>query len=139
MDTRTAARRWAHTWATAWPVKDVEAIVALQAADGVHFASLFRRFDGRDGLREYVAGCFAEEVAPAETWFADPWVDGDSAAAEYWAVMHLADGPVTVSGCTVLRFNHAGEVAEARDYSHLQEGRREPDVSLFKEFPVPTA
>ena len=136
MDTRTAARRWARTWAQAWPVKDVEAIVALQAEDGVHWASLFRRFEGRDGLREYVAGCFAEEVAPAETRFADPWVDGDCAAAEYWVVMHLADGPVTISGCTVLRFDEAGLVTEARDYSHLQEGRSEPAVTLFAESPA---
>ena len=75
MDTRTAARRWARTWAEAWPRQDIAAIVALQAADGVHWASLFRRYDGRDGLREYLEECFAEEVAPAETWFAEPWVD----------------------------------------------------------------
>jgi ketosteroid isomerase-like protein len=138
MDTRTAARRWALTWAEAWPKKDVEAIVALQAPDGVHHASLFRSYQGRDGLREYVAGCFAAEVAPAETRFADPWVDADSAAAEYWVVMHLADGPVTISGCTVLRFDADGLVTEARDYSHLQEGRHEPPVTLFTAFPVPT-
>jgi ketosteroid isomerase-like protein len=136
MDTRTAARRWARTWAAAWPVKDVEAIVALQAEGGVHHASLFRRYEGRAGLREYVAGCFAEEVAPAEPWFADPWVDGDSAAAEYWVVMHLAGGPVTLSGCTVLRFDESGLVLEARDYSHLREGRSEPPVPLFTDRPL---
>ena len=41
-----------------------------------------RRYGGRDGLREYVAECFAEEVAPAETWFAEPWVDGDTAGGD---------------------------------------------------------
>ncbi len=131
MDTRAAARRWARTWARAWPAKDVEAIVALHAEDGVHWASLFRRFDGRDGLRGYVAGSFADETAPAETWFAEPSVDGDSAAVEYWVVLHLTDGPVTISGCTVLRFDGTGLVAEARDYSHMRDGRELPPVSLF--------
>jgi ketosteroid isomerase-like protein len=135
MDTRTAARRWARTWAEAWPAKDVEAIVALQAADGVHWASLFRRFDGRDGLREYVAGCFAEEVAPTETWFAEPWVDNDSAAVEYWAVIRLADGPTTISGCTVVRFDESGLVTEARDYSHVRAGRSLPPVDVLADAP----
>jgi len=123
MDTRTAARRWARTWAEAWPRQDVAAIVALQAGDGVHWASLFRRYDGPDGLREYVAECFAEEVAPAETWFAEPWVAGDTAGVEYWTTIHLADGPTTICGCTVLRFDAGGLVTEARDYSHVRPGR----------------
>jgi SnoaL-like domain len=133
MDTRAAAQRWAATWRRAWPAKDVDAIVALQAADGVHWASLFTRFDGREGLREYVAGSFAEEVAPAEVWFAEPWVDGDSAGIEYWVVIHLADGPTTICGCTVLRFDGSGLVTEARDYSHLKPGRALPPVTVFAE------
>lgn len=132
MDTRAAARRWAATWAEAWPAQDVEAIVALQAEDGTHWASLFRRYDGRAGLREYVVECFAEEVAPAETWFAEPRVDADSAAVEYWAVMHLADGPTTLCGCTVVRFDDSGLVTEARDYSHMKSGRHLPPVPLFE-------
>jgi hypothetical protein len=36
MDIRQAARRWADTWARAWPERDVEAIVALQARDYSH-------------------------------------------------------------------------------------------------------
>lgn len=131
MDTRTAARRWARTWAEAWPRKDVAAIVALQAEDGVHWASLFRRYAGRDGLRAYVDECFAAEVAPAETWFAEPWVDGDTAAVEYWVTIQLADGPTTISGCTVVRFDQSGLVAEARDYSHVRPGRDAPPVAIF--------
>jgi ketosteroid isomerase-like protein len=131
MDTREAAGRWARTWADAWPVKDVEAIVALQAEDGDHWASMFRPYHGRSGLRRYVTESFAEETDPAETWFAEPRVDGDSAAVEYWAVIHTGDGPVTISGCTVLRIDDAGLVAEARDYSHVQEGRHLPPAGLF--------
>jgi hypothetical protein len=34
MQTFEAAQRWANTWASAWPRKDVEAIVNLQADEG---------------------------------------------------------------------------------------------------------
>jgi hypothetical protein len=104
----------------------VEAIAALQAEAGDHWASLFRPMRGRDGLRGYLVECFAEENSPAETWFAEPQVDGDAAAVEYWVVMHTNDGPTTICGCTVLRFDEAGLVAESRDYSHIKEGRHAP-------------
>jgi hypothetical protein len=110
----------------------VDAIVALQAEDGDHWASMFRPFRGRAGLRDYLEGYFAEESRPAEVWFAEPRVDGDAAAAEYWAVVHIKGQPMTISGCTVVRFTDAGLVAEARDYSHMSEGRHEPPAGLFE-------
>jgi ketosteroid isomerase-like protein len=134
VETAEAARRWARTWADAWPVKDTEAIVALQAEDGDHWASMFRPFRGRAGLRDYVAESFAEESRPAEVRFAEPQVDGNAAAVEYWAVIYIKDQQdesVTISGCTVLRFNEAGLVAEARDYSHVREGRHSPPPGVF--------
>ncbi|GAB2960964.1 hypothetical protein GCM10027280_57250 [Micromonospora polyrhachis] len=131
METRAAAQRWARTWATAWPVKDVAAIVALQAEEGDHWASMFRPYRGRDGLREYVTECFAEETRPAETWFAEPQVDGATAAVEYWVVLYVDEKPTTISGCTVLRFDESGLVTEARDYSHVREGRHLPPDGLF--------
>ncbi len=130
MDTREAAERWARTWAGAWARQDLEAIAALQAEGGDHYASLFRPYRGREGLRDYLNECFDDETAPAETWFAEPVVDGDTAAVEYWAVITTADGPVTITGCTVVRFDEAGLVAEARDYSHQKDGRHEPPVKL---------
>lgn len=36
MQTIEAAQRWAKTWARAWPLKDIDAILQLQADDGVH-------------------------------------------------------------------------------------------------------
>lgn len=123
METREAAQRWARTWADAWPLGDVEAIVALQSEDGVHWASMFRPFRGREEFRGYVAECFAEESRPAEVRFAEPQVDGDTAAVEYWVVVYLKDQPMTISGCTVLRFDESGLVTEARDYSHVKDGR----------------
>ena len=127
-ETREAARRWARTWAGAWPAGDAEAIVALQAEDGVHWASMFRPFRGRDAFRGYVRDCFAEETRPAEVRFAEPRVDGDTAAVEYWVVVYLGDQPTTISGCTLLRFDESGLVTEARDCSHVEDRRHEaPD------------
>jgi hypothetical protein len=58
--------------------------------------------------------CFADELAPTETWFAEPQVDGNSVAVEYWAVLR-----------------RGGLVREARDYSHLRDGRELPPVCVF--------
>jgi SnoaL-like protein len=123
------ARHWARVWAAAWPAQDVEAIVALQAEEGVHWASMFRPCHGRAGLRAYLEECFAEETRPAEVWFGEP--SGDT--VEYWAVTYPRDEPLTISGCTVLRFDRAGLVAEARDYSHVRPGRVLPPAGLFGE------
>jgi hypothetical protein len=131
METRAAAQRWATTWADAWPVQDVDAIVALQGADADHWASMFRQFHGPSGLRTYVAEAFAEETRPAEVWFATPQVDGDVAAVEYWALVYFDDKPMTISGCTVLRFDGAGLVASARDYSHVEPGHHAAPVDIF--------
>ncbi|WP_328472027.1 nuclear transport factor 2 family protein [Actinoplanes sp. NBC_00393] len=131
MDTREAAERWAQVWARSWPARDVEAIAALQAENGDHWASMFRPFRGRDGLRAYLRECFDEETRPAEVWFGEPRVDGDTAAVEYWAVTYPQDKPLTITGCTVLRFDAAGLVAQARDYSHVTPDRVLPPAGLF--------
>jgi hypothetical protein len=131
MNTHEAARRWADMWAHGWPAKDVDGIVGLQADEGVHWASMFRPYRGRAGLRTYVQECFDEETRPAEVWFGEPQVDDDVATVEYWAVTYPNDQPLTISGCTLLRFNDEGLVAEARDYSHLKERRHLPPAGLF--------
>jgi hypothetical protein len=46
--------------------------------------------------------------------------------------MHTKDGPMTICGCTTLRFDEAGLVAEARDYSHMKEGRHVPPAALVE-------
>ncbi|WP_081476072.1 nuclear transport factor 2 family protein [Micromonospora maris] len=131
MDVRDAAQRWADAWAHGWPAKDVESIVTLQATDGVHWASLFRPCRGRDGLRAYVEECFGEETRPAEVWFAAPRCDGATATVEYWAITYPYDAPLTISGCTLLRFDADALVAESRDYSHTREGRFPPPAGIF--------
>lgn len=130
MTTREAARRWADTWARGWPAKDVDGIVALQAENGDHWASMFRPYRGRAGLRGYLQECFDEETRPAEVWFGEPRVDGDMAAVEYWAITYPDGEALTISGCTLLRFDDDGLVAEARDYSHVKPGRLMPPTAL---------
>jgi ketosteroid isomerase-like protein len=131
VDTREAARQWAATWASSWPAQDADAIVARQAEDGDHWASMFRPFRGRPGLRCYLEEYFAQESRPAQVWFAEPQVDGDRAAVEYWALVYIKDQPMTISGCTVVRFDESGLVAEARDYSHVKEDHHAPSAGLF--------
>jgi hypothetical protein len=79
VDTRDAAVRWAEVWANGWPAKDVEGIVGLQAEDGVHWASMFRPYHGRAGLRIYVQECFDEETRP-------PGVRKLAGAGEGWRI-----------------------------------------------------
>lgn len=131
MDVREAARRWADAWAQGWPARDVARIADLQAEEGDHWASMFRQYRGRAGLRAYVEECFGEETRPAEVWFGEPRVDGDTATVEYWAVTYPYDEPVTISGCTLIRFDADGLVTESRDYSHSKEGRFLPPATLF--------
>jgi hypothetical protein len=109
----------------------VDAILARQAEDGDHWASMFRPFRGRAGLRDYLEECFAEETRPARVWFAEPQVDGDAAAVEYWAQVWIHGEPMTISGCTVVRFDKSGLVAESRDYSRTEPGSQEPPAGLF--------
>jgi hypothetical protein len=38
---------------------------------------------------------------------------------------------MTISGCTVLRFDESGLAAESRDYSRTEPGSHEPPAGLF--------
>ncbi|GIE77070.1 hypothetical protein Aph02nite_30200 [Actinoplanes philippinensis] len=131
MTTTEWARRWAATWRAGWPAQDVEAIAALQAPHGDHWAGITRRFRGRDGLRAYLRECFDEETRPAEVWFAEPVVTGQTASVEYWAITHPGGEPLTIAGCTVLLFGRGGLVVEARDHSHAEPGAIRPDSHVF--------
>src|SRR5262245_63505562 len=88
MDTRSAAHRWADTWTSAWRSHDVDAVVALYAEACVHRSAPFRKpHHGRAGVREYVAGAFADESGIVDVRFSTPAVDGDRAWVEYWATL----------------------------------------------------
>jgi hypothetical protein len=116
----------------AWKSQDAEALVALQAENGVHWASMFRTpYRGREGLREYLERSFADETEPTRAQFGRPMVEGDRASVEYWALATFDDAPMTISGCTVVRFNADGLVVEARDYSNVESGHHPIPPRLF--------
>jgi ketosteroid isomerase-like protein len=119
-DTRTAARRWADTWARAWPAKDVEAIAALYAP-GADFRS--HPFREPEDARAYVRRVFAQEEGETECRFREPLVDADRAAVEYRAVLVYEGKEMTLAGTTLLRFRSDGLVVEHRDYWALEQGR----------------
>jgi ketosteroid isomerase-like protein len=117
-----AARRWAETWARAWPVADVEAIRALYAPDAVFYSHPFR---DRQEPEEYVRWAF-EDQSEAECRFGEPVVDGDRAAVDWWGVITARDGSVqTIAGTSLLHFDADGLVVEQRDAWGEVEGRRE--------------
>jgi uncharacterized protein (TIGR02246 family) len=128
MDADEAASRWAAAWTAAWKAHDVEAVVALYADDCVHRSTPFRPpHRGRQGVRDYVAGAFADEQGVDEVRFGTPVVRGDRASVEYWARLLDEHGaPSTLAGCAIARFDGDGLVAEVRDYWHVEAGHRPP-------------
>jgi ketosteroid isomerase-like protein len=131
MDARDAAARWTSTWVTAWRSHDIEAVVGLYAEQCVHRSMPFREpHRGRRGVREYVAGAFADESTVVDVRFGTPVVDGDRASVEYWALVFDRDAaPVTLAGSAFARFDPDGLVAEVRDYWHETPGHVAPPES----------
>ena len=120
-----AARRWASTWNSAWPAKDIEAIAALYADEALYRAVVFREPDrGVEGVRDYLRRNFDVEHE-IECRFGEPVAAGDRAAVEWWASWTEAGEDLTMAGVTVLRFNEAGQVVDHRDYWN-EVKRREP-------------
>lgn len=126
VDAAAAARRWAEVWQRAWEALDIDAVVALYAPDATLRSQPFRELDrGRDGVRDYVAGAFAEEAA-VRAWCGVPVVDGDRASIEWWAALTEDGEEVTLAGTSTLRFDAAGLVIEQRDTWNLAPTRLEP-------------
>jgi ketosteroid isomerase-like protein len=126
MDKQAAARRWAETWSRAWRERDVEAIVALYAANAVYRALVFREPDlGVAGVRRYLEDNFAVEE-DIECWFGEPIAAGDRAACEWWATWIEEGQRLTLAGATVLRFDDDGLVVDHRDYWNQVEHREPP-------------
>jgi hypothetical protein len=117
-----AARRWAETWAQAWPLADVDSIAALYAADALFYSQAFRE---PEAPAAYVARVFADQ-REAECRFGTPVAAGGRAAVDWWGVITDRDGTVeTIAGTSLLRFDADGLVVEQRDVWSSQPGRRE--------------
>ncbi len=122
MDTEQAARRWAETWAAAWPRRDADAIAVLYADGAAYRALAFRSSDNPSG---YLKRVFAEE-SDVNCSFGDPVVSGDRAAVEWWGSWTEDGKRITLAGATLLRFDDDGKVVDHRDYWNQAKGRIEP-------------
>jgi ketosteroid isomerase-like protein len=119
-----AARRWSTTWERAWMQGDVAAIVALYAADATYRSHPHREPE-HGGALGYVSRTFAEE---SEVWcrFGESVVDTGRAAVEWWASFDELGDVITLSGVTLLRFDHHGLVIDHVDYWTQADGRVAP-------------
>jgi hypothetical protein len=122
LDAEQAARRWAETWAAAWPRRDVDAIAALYVDEAAYRALAFREPDTPSG---YLQRTFAEE-SDITCRFGEPVVSGQRAAVEWWGSWDEDGQPITLAGVTVLRFDDDGQVVDHRDYWNQSAGRIEP-------------
>ena len=126
MDTADAAHQWALVWERAWPAKDVDAIVALYAADVLYRALAFREPDrGLDGVRSYLQRN-VEVEDDIECRFGKPVAADDRAAVEWWASWMEDGEQLTLAGVTILRFDGGGLVVDHRDYWNQVDRRQGP-------------
>ena len=126
MDTRSAARRWADTWRRGWVARDPPPIAALYAQGASYATAPFRTpHVGPAGAMEYLAPVLAEEENVL-AWFAEPIVDGDRAAVQWWASFLEEGKDVTYAGVSVLRFDADGLVIDEWDAWNTTDGRLEP-------------
>jgi ketosteroid isomerase-like protein len=117
------ARRWADGYRLAWEAGDPDAAAALYRDDCVFRSAPFRE---PEPPIDYTRRVFPEAKAEG-VHFGEPVEEGGRAAVEWWATLVLPDGEeLAIAGCSMLRFDDEGLVAEARDYWHLESGRRDP-------------
>lgn len=116
------ARRWAETWATAWPRGDADAIGALYRDDAAYRALAFRDADTPSA---YLTRTLAQGL-DVECRFGEPVVSGRRAAVEWWGSWVEDGRELTLAGVTVLTFDDDGKVVDHRDYWNEAPGRVAP-------------
>jgi hypothetical protein len=125
-DTRHAAATWGSTWKRSWEALEVEPIVALYADSITYSSEPYREpYRGRDGVRAYVDGAFAEE-SDVRAWFGKPVVDGDRAAVSWWATLREDGADITLAGTSILTFDADGLATDQWDAWNQADGWREP-------------
>ena len=114
-------RRWAEGYRVAWKARNPDAAAALYAEDCVFRSAPFRE---PEPPIDYTRRVFPE-VTAEDVRIGEPVEERDRVAVEWWATLVTSNGR-EIAGCSMLRFNENGLVVEARDYWHLEPGRREP-------------
>ncbi len=126
-----AARRWAQTWKDAWEALDVDAVVALYAADVVFSSQPFRTpYQGQEGVAEYVRQAFGAEQQVA-VWMSEPITQGDRASVSWWTALTEDGEDATLAGTSVMRFDDRGLVVEQWDTWNVLPERTDPPTWSF--------
>ena len=114
--TRAFARAWARGYWVAWHEGNAEAVGRLYAPDSTFRSAPLRepKF-GREGVLEYTRWAMGQEV-DQDPVFAEPIVDGNSAAVEWWCPMTDEGKELTLSGCSIQTYDEHGLVVDERDY-----------------------
>ena len=109
--TRAFARTWARGYWSAWHEGNAEAVGGLYATDSTFRSAPLRepKF-GREGVLEYTRWAMGQEV-DQDPVFAEPIVDGNSAAVEWWCPMTDEGKELTLSGCSIQTYDEHGLVA----------------------------
>jgi len=122
-------QRWADAYKVAWEAGDPVAAAALYHPDCIFRSAPFRV---PEAPLAYTTRVYPEARAE-DVRFGEAIEQGDRAAVEWWATLVLNDGQEqTLAGCSVLRFDDQGLVVEARDYWHVEPGRRAPYATWGK-------
>lgn len=122
------AERWVAAYADAWRASDPDAAARLYAQDVVYRSHPFREaVRGRAGVHDYSASAYEVEQDRVVR-FGRPVAAGAGAAVEYWTTFTEEGTPKTLAGCVLLSFDEAGAVAASREYWHLEDGTREPNL-----------
>ena len=111
--------------ASRWSVFDGS--VWIRIADSRKIDSAFLRAleVGRAAIRDYWSKVTASQTS-VELRYGRSIVDGRRLAVEWWANLQTIDGPLTLAGEFLLRFDGTGECRELREYWVLTQGRVEP-------------
>jgi ketosteroid isomerase-like protein len=113
VDTAAAARAWIDAWDRAWRAKDPAPLAGVYAENAVFRSHPFRE---PQSPLVYARGAFDEEGEELELWWNEPHVSGERATVEWWATLTENDGPVTLAGASLLRFDADGRVIDQHDY-----------------------
>jgi ketosteroid isomerase-like protein len=104
--------------------EDADGVAALYAEGAVFVSHPFREpHRGNAGARAYAEWAFSEERA-VEIRFGKPFIAGERAVVEYWAILEADGKESTLAGVALIEFAEDGKVRRQRDYWAMEEGRR---------------
>lgn len=112
----SAAARFLAAYAAAWRERDPQAAAALFAPEAHYTSDPFGPgVRGPEQIAEYWANATGAQAA-IDLRVGAPLVDGDRAAAEWWATFERDGSAETLAACLLLRFDADGRCSELREY-----------------------